>query len=154
MALIKETKLQKIKCPPNKCRKGGLWSNSNSNKVREMCRAWVMLPATVGVILAGLATPSHSACEVREPTDLNSPPQENDAGFYLTISGNPDHYEPGDLYTVSLRVSQIFSITRAMTLDIERHICNLWSAETRHIESLKHSVNGWEIDRYWDQRSS
>lgn len=45
-------------------------------------------------------------CLMREPPDIMTPPAKDDAGFYLTVSGNPEHYEPGNLYTVSLRVSK------------------------------------------------
>jgi len=48
-----------------------------------------------------------SKCLVREPPDALSPPQNNDAGFYLTISGNPDYYEAGQLYTVTLKVGPL-----------------------------------------------
>ena len=43
-------------------------------------------------------------CLLREPPDIVVPPKQNDAGFYLEISGKPKFYEPGHLYTVSLRV--------------------------------------------------
>ncbi len=43
-------------------------------------------------------------CLLREPPDIVTPPQQNDAGFFLDISGSPKIYEPGHLYTVSLRV--------------------------------------------------
>ena len=48
-------------------------------------------------------------CPVRQlPSTLAAghtpPPLSTDGGFYLTLSGNPEHYEPGALYTVSLRV--------------------------------------------------
>ncbi|XP_059082826.1 spondin-1-like [Tigriopus californicus] len=42
-------------------------------------------------------------CLMREPPDIMTAPAKDDAGFYLTVSGNPEHYEPGNLYTVSLR---------------------------------------------------
>ena len=44
-------------------------------------------------------------CLVREPPDTFAPPQETDAGFYLSVNGNPEFYEAGQLYTVTLRVS-------------------------------------------------
>jgi hypothetical protein len=45
-------------------------------------------------------------CDLRElPSTSGHQPMSADGGFYLTISGNPEHYEPGSLYTVSLRVS-------------------------------------------------
>ena len=45
-----------------------------------------------------------SKCLVREPPDTFAPPQETDAGFYVSVNGDPDYYEAGQLYTVSLRV--------------------------------------------------
>ena len=45
-------------------------------------------------------------CLLREPPDIVTPPHQTDAGFYLEISGKPKYYDPGHLYTVSLRVSQ------------------------------------------------
>ena len=47
---------------------------------------------------------SEAKCLLREPPDIVVPPKQNDAGFYLEISGKPKFYEPGHLYTVSLRV--------------------------------------------------
>lgn len=58
-----------------------------------------------------LISPVYSKCVVREPPDALSPPQSDDAGFYLTISGNPEYYEAGQLYTVTLRV-RILKLTR------------------------------------------
>lgn len=45
-----------------------------------------------------------SKCLLREPPDIATPPQQTDAGFFVEISGDPKIYEPGHLYTVSLRV--------------------------------------------------
>ena len=47
-------------------------------------------------------------CLVREPPDTFSPPQDSDSGFYITVNGNPEFFEAGQLYTVTLRVG-IFS---------------------------------------------
>ena len=49
-----------------------------------------------------------SKCLVREPPDTFAPPQETDAGFYISVNGSPDYYEAGQLYTVSLRVRLSF----------------------------------------------
>ena len=43
-------------------------------------------------------------CLVREPPDTFTPPQDTDAGFYISVNGNPEFYDPGQLYTVTLRV--------------------------------------------------
>ena len=72
--------------------------------ISSSSRSPVLAGTFLFLVIGWLATPTLSTCEVREPPNLTEPPQEGDAGFYLTISGNPDHYEPGDLYTVSLRV--------------------------------------------------
>ena len=47
-------------------------------------------------------------CLLREPPDIVTAPQQNDAGFFLEISGAPRYYEAGHLYTVSLRVRTDF----------------------------------------------
>lgn len=44
-------------------------------------------------------------CLLREPPDIVTAPQQSDAGFYVDVSGDPKFYEPGHIYTVSLRVS-------------------------------------------------
>ena len=48
-------------------------------------------------------------CLLREPPDIDAPPQQTDAGFFLEISGNPQYYEPGNLYTVTLTVRIYFN---------------------------------------------
>ena len=40
----------------------------------------------------------------------------DDAGFGLSISGSPKYYEPGNLYTVNLKVQTIFAI-QSQTLE-------------------------------------
>jgi len=55
-------------------------------------------------VLAALVFLVDSKCLVREPPDALSPPQTNDAGFFITISGNPEYYEAGQLYTITLKV--------------------------------------------------
>ncbi len=51
----------------------------------------------------------NSECSGREPDGPLQPGSrrvaEGDLGFYLEVSGAPRHYQPGGLYTVSLRVS-------------------------------------------------
>lgn len=58
----------------------------------------------IGLIFSPLIS---AKCLLREPPDIVVPPQQTDAGFFLEISGDPKIYEPGHLYTVSLRVSQL-----------------------------------------------
>ena len=68
--------------------------------VSEMARVLASL-----AVMAAWGADGH--CPVRElPSTLGGgmPPMSTDGGFYLTVSGNPEHYEPGALYTVSLRV--------------------------------------------------
>ena len=68
----------------------------------------VLVSALVMAAAMGAAVDGH--CPVRQlPSTLAAghampPPLSTDGGFYLTLSGNPEHYEPGALYTVSLRV--------------------------------------------------
>ncbi len=50
---------------------------------------------------------AEAKCFVREPPDTLAPPQSTDAGFYLTVNGNPEYYEAGQLYTVTLRVRKL-----------------------------------------------
>ncbi len=46
-------------------------------------------------------------CADRDPSGVSDvAPQENDAGFYLEVNGNPATYQPGELYTVSLKVTK------------------------------------------------
>jgi hypothetical protein len=45
-------------------------------------------------------------CLVREPPDTFAPPQDSDSGFYITVNGNPEFFEAGQLYTVTLRVGK------------------------------------------------
>lgn len=63
-----------------------------------------MFPTVQGwIFLAFLLPFACGKCLLREPPDVLSPPQQTDAGFYLTISGSPEFYEAGNLYTVSLQ---------------------------------------------------
>ena len=65
----------------------------------------VPMMARVFVSLTVMAVWADGHCPVRElPSTLGHRPMSTDGGFYLTVSGNPEHYEPGALYTVSLRV--------------------------------------------------
>ena len=64
-----------------------------------------MMMGRVLVTLVVMAGWADGHCPVRElPSTLGHRPMSTDGGFYLTVSGNPEHYEPGALYTVSLRV--------------------------------------------------
>ena len=68
----------------------------------------VNVMARVSVCLAIMAALADGHCPVRElPSTVGRRPLSTDGGFYLTLSGNPEHYEPGALYTVSLRVRVI-----------------------------------------------
>ena len=64
-----------------------------------LCSSWCILVYLIGI--------SFGKCLLREPPDIDAPPQQTDGGFYLEISGNPKYYEPGHLYTVSLTVREI-----------------------------------------------
>ena len=73
----------------------------------------VMERALVSVLVMAAAMGSVDGhCPVRQLSSTLAagaghampPPLSTDGGFYLTLSGNPEHYEPGALYTVSLRV--------------------------------------------------
>ena len=79
-----------------------------------------MSPTAAARLLAWVAAVAAAAdghCPVRElPSTLGHAPMSTDGGFYLTVSGNPEHYEPGSLYTVSLRVSQSLSAKRNLYL--------------------------------------
>lgn len=55
-----------------------------------------------------------SKCLLREPPDISTPPQQTDAGFFVDISGDPKIYEPGHLYTVSLRVRVTFQTLKGL----------------------------------------
>ena len=62
----------------------------------------------IGTLLLCLVLQAHlisTNCPVREPVSASGTPQQDDAGFYLTVSGNPESYKPGELYTISLKVS-------------------------------------------------
>lgn len=45
-------------------------------------------------------------CPSRQPPSATGHAQADDAGFYLTVSGNPETYDPGELYTISLKVGR------------------------------------------------
>ena len=69
-----------------------------------------MEPRLILSALLIIAAPRcNGKCLVREPPDLTSAPVIDDAGFGLSISGSPKYYEPGNLYTVSLKVQAIFA---------------------------------------------
>ena len=51
-----------------------------------------------------LATLVNSKCLVREPSDIASSPHHDDAGFGLSINGDPEFYEEQNLYTITLKV--------------------------------------------------
>ena len=70
------------------------------------------------VVLKGEA--AEAKCLVREPPDTLAPPQSTDAGFYLTVNGNPEYYEAGQLYTVTLRVRKNALSHRSITSPTER----------------------------------
>ena len=47
-------------------------------------------------------------CMRRNPSGVEEQrvePRNDDSGFHLFVSGNPQSYQPGELYTVSLKVS-------------------------------------------------
>ena len=76
--------------------------------VSEMARVLASL-----AVMAAWGADGH--CPVRElPSTLGGgmPPMSTDGGFYLTVSGNPEHYEPGALYTVSLRVRFLYRVAQ------------------------------------------
>ena len=73
-----------------------------------LCSSWCILVYLIGISLG--------KCLLREPPDIDAPPQQTDGGFYLEISGNPKYYEPGHLYTVSLTVREICKIKVLPTL--------------------------------------
>ena len=75
-------------------------------------------------------------CPVRQlPSTLAAtghtpPPLSTDGGFYLTLSGNPEHYEPGALYTVSLRVRHnLIPETALRTYRRQPHIAGKWECK-------------------------
>ena len=86
------------------------------NFERCLLRKKVTVLARVLVSLAAaFAASADGHCPVRElPSTLGRPPMSTDGGFYLTVSGNPEHYEPGALYTVSLRVSFMYWVGRPL----------------------------------------
>ena len=85
---------------------------SLSSEVFPKSMLLVMERALVSVLVMATAMGAVDGhCPVRQlPSTLAAtghaitPPLSTDGGFYLTLSGNPEHYEPGALYTVSLRV--------------------------------------------------
>ena len=64
---------------------------------------WCVTIVTSVCILA--PQPLWGKCLLREPPDIDAPPQQTDAGFFLEIGENPKYYEPGQIYTVTLSVS-------------------------------------------------
>ena len=45
-------------------------------------------------------------CRERNPSGIQDgiEPRDEDSGFHLLVSGNPKSYQPGELYTISLKV--------------------------------------------------
>ena len=66
---------------------------------------WCVTIVTSVCILA--PQPLWGKCLLREPPDIDAPPQQTDAGFFLEIGENPKYYEPGQIYTVTLSVSHL-----------------------------------------------
>ena len=67
----------------------------------------ILLPLVLLVTGTAHNGATASSCPVRTPAGAEAsgvPAQAGDAGFYITISGNPEFYEGGSLYTVSLKV--------------------------------------------------
>ena len=75
--------------------------NSKREKMSAFCGVFFVI---VLLTLSWNGEQIEAKCLLREPPDIVVPPKQNDAGFYLEISGKPKFYEPGHLYTVSLRV--------------------------------------------------
>jgi hypothetical protein len=67
----------------------------------------ILLP--VAFLLGCSVSGIEARCLFREPPDIVAAPQQTDTGFFVDISGTPVYYEPGHLYTVSLRVRAISS---------------------------------------------
>ena len=63
----------------------------------------MLLPLSLSLLL--LVPSALCDCADRSPTGgVDSDAGDGDGGFYLAISGEPNFYQPGNLYTVTLRV--------------------------------------------------
>ncbi len=73
-----------------------------------MTKFWVLL-----FLLSDVVSLINSECSAREPANASAADRVGDdedggdGGFYLEVSGAPSFYQPGGLYTVSLRVRDV-----------------------------------------------
>ena len=71
-----------------------------------------MLPlfSSLLLLLSLAAPPASCGCADRSPSGgVDADAGDGDGGFYVAISGEPNFYQPGNLYTVTLRVGNVFT---------------------------------------------